>query len=80
MNYLLLFEEKTHKIKKYYTMIMETIKCIQEYYLGLKHSIYKNWYKDGTIRTIGIYYMGIRKGYGRGIMNSGKVEFQTNYR
>ena len=55
------------------------IKFIQEYYNGIKHGIYKNWYPNGVIRTMGSYYMGFRVGLWSWYSEQGKLEFQVNY-
>lgn len=55
------------------------IKFVQEYFNGIKHGAYKNWYEDGTIRTLGAYDMGFRKGVWSWYNDKGSIEFQVNY-
>jgi len=52
---------------------------MQEYLNGIKHGEYKDWFKDGKIRTVGFYKMGMRNGVWNWYDERGIVTLQVKY-
>lgn len=52
---------------------------MQQYLNGIKHGEYKDWFKDGQIRTIGYFNMGMRDGTWKWYDEKGEVSLQLRY-
>ena len=55
------------------------VQFTQEYFNEIKHGEYKDWYKNGQLRTVGYYNMGMRDGTWQWYSEIGKVTLQVNY-
>ena len=52
---------------------------MQQYLNGIKHGEYKDWFKNGQLRTMGYYDMGMRNGTWKWYGEKGEIALQVKY-
>ena len=52
---------------------------MQQYFNGIKHGEYKDWFRTGQLRTIGYFNMGMRDGTWKWYDEKGEVTLQVRY-
>jgi len=52
---------------------------MQQYLNGVKHGEYKDWYKNGQLRTMGYFNMGMRDRTWQWYNEKGKLTLQVRY-
>lgn len=52
---------------------------MQQYLNGIKHGEYKDWFKDGQIKTVGYFNMGMRDGTWKWYDEKGEVTLKLRY-